>query len=60
MSAPVHSSFGWHLIELLDTRNVDKQKDRAYRMLMNRKFSEEAASWMQEQRASAYVKILSN
>ncbi|HIC6648588.1 TPA: peptidylprolyl isomerase SurA [Salmonella enterica subsp. enterica serovar Choleraesuis] len=64
ISAPVHSSFGWHLIELLDTRKVDKtdaaQKDRAYRMLMNRKFSEEAATWMQEQRASAYVKILSN
>lgn len=64
ISAPVHSSFGWHLIELLDTRKVDKtdaaQKDRAYRMLMNRKFSEEAVTWMQEQRASAYVKILSN
>ena len=64
VSAPVHSSFGWHLIQLLDTRNVDKtdaaQKDRAYRMLFNRKFSEEAATWMQEQRASAYVKILSN
>lgn len=64
ISAPVHSSFGWHLIELLDTRKVDKtdaaQKDRAYRMLMNRKFSGEAATWMQEQRASAYVKILSN
>lgn len=40
LSAPVHSSFGWHLIELMDTRNVDKtdaaQKDRAYRMLFNR------------------------
>ncbi len=64
MSGPVHSSFGWHLIEMLDTRNVDKtdaaQKDRAYRMLMNRKFSGRSGNWMQEQRASAYVKILSN
>lgn len=62
MSTPVHSSFGWHLIELIDTRKVDKtdaaQKDKAYRMLFNRKFAEEAQTWMQEQRASAYVKIM--
>jgi peptidyl-prolyl cis-trans isomerase SurA len=64
VSQPVHSSFGWHLIQLLDTRQVDKtdaaQKERAYRLLFNRKFAEEAQTWMQEQRASAYVKILDN
>ncbi|MEN5016822.1 peptidylprolyl isomerase SurA [Erwinia sp. Eh17-17] len=62
MSGPVHSSFGWHLIQLIDTRKVDKtdaaKKERAYRLLFNRKFSEEAQTWMQEQRAAAYVKIL--
>ncbi|MFB6435110.1 MAG: peptidylprolyl isomerase SurA [Candidatus Malihini olakiniferum] len=64
MSAPIHSSFGWQLIQLLDTRQVDKTdaelKDRAYRMLFNRKFAEEAHSWMQEQRAASYVKIVNS
>ncbi|OZI14651.1 peptidylprolyl isomerase SurA [Sodalis-like symbiont of Philaenus spumarius] len=64
ISTPVHSSFGWHLIQLIDTRQVDRtdaaQKDRAYRLLFNRKFAEEVQTWMQEQRASAYVKILDN
>ncbi|SNC58548.1 peptidylprolyl isomerase SurA [Sodalis endosymbiont of Henestaris halophilus] len=61
LSSPVHSAFGWHLIELIDTRQIDStdfvQKDRAYQLLLNRKFAEEEQFWMQEQLAAAYVKI---
>lgn len=64
ISTPVHSAFGWHLIQLIDTCQVDRtaatQKDRAYQLLFNRKFTEEVQTWMQEQRASAYVKIVDN
>lgn len=62
LSAPVHSAFGWHLIELLGSRQVDKtgdaEKDQAYRLLLNRKFAEELQNWLQEQRAGAYVRII--
>ncbi|MGP4123617.1 MAG: peptidylprolyl isomerase SurA [Sodalis sp. (in: enterobacteria)] len=64
ISAPVHSFFGWHLIQLIDTRQVDHtdatQKERAYQLLFERKFAEEGQTWMEEQRASAYVKIIEN
>lgn len=64
LSGPVHSTFGWHLIELLGARQVDKtgdaEKDQAYRLLLNRKFAEETQNWMQEQRAAAYVRIVNS
>ncbi len=64
ISMPFHSSFGWHIVELLDTRQIDAtektRKDQAYRMLFNRKFAEETQSWIQELRASAYVRILAS
>ncbi|WP_127959859.1 peptidylprolyl isomerase SurA [Serratia microhaemolytica] len=62
VSEPIRSSFGWHLVQLIDSRKVDKtdaaQKDQAYQMIFNRKFAEEMQTWIQEQRAAAYVKIL--
>lgn len=62
ISKPLHSSFGYHLIQLIDIRKVDKthetQKERAYRLLFNRKFLEQEQVWMQKQRGMAYVKIM--
>lgn len=63
LSQPVQSAYGWHLIKLIDTRNVDRtdmaQKDQAYRLIFNRKFSEELQVWIQELRGDAYIKIMS-
>ncbi|UVK76787.1 MAG: peptidyl-prolyl cis-trans isomerase SurA [Sodalis sp. Fle] len=64
ISSPIRSSYGWHLIQLIDTRHVDRtdatKKDQAYRLLFNRKFAEKSQTWIEEQRASTYVKILDN
>ncbi|SCC12204.1 periplasmic chaperone for outer membrane proteins SurA [Gilliamella bombicola] len=61
ISQPIKSSYGWHLIQLIDTRQIDgtnaMKKDQAYRLIFNRKFSEEAQVWVQEIKGDAYIKI---
>lgn len=59
LSEPFQTVHGWHIVEVLARREVDKtdaaMKNRAYRILFNRKFNEEASAWIQELRAAAYV-----
>lgn len=58
---PFRSSFGWHIIYLEDRRIVDAtsqmNKNRAYQILHNRKFSLESARWIKETRDEAYIEI---
>ncbi|MDE1315110.1 peptidylprolyl isomerase SurA [Vibrio aestuarianus] len=62
ISEPFKTVHGWHIVEVLDRREVDRTdsaiKNKAYRILFNRKFNEEASAWLQEMRASAFVEVL--
>ena len=61
LSEPIKSSFGWHIIEVMDRRNEDvsqeEQKNRAYQIIFKRKFDQELQSTLIELRAEAYVDI---
>ncbi|MFB9216687.1 peptidylprolyl isomerase SurA [Vibrio sinaloensis] len=62
ISQPFKTVHGWHIVEVLDRRQVDRtdsaMKNKAYRILFNRKFNEEASAWLQELRASAFVEMI--
>ncbi|EKF9563973.1 peptidylprolyl isomerase SurA [Vibrio cholerae] len=62
ISEPFKTVHGWHIVEVLDRREVDRTdsalKNKAYRILFNRKFNEEASAWLQELLASAFVEVL--
>ncbi|MGO3300469.1 MAG: peptidylprolyl isomerase SurA [Pseudoalteromonas sp.] len=61
ISDPFRSSFGWHIVQLLDKRVADKteqaKRNRAHQLLFNRKFKEESFNWQQEMREQAHVEI---
>ncbi len=61
LSDVTKSRFGFHLIEVLDTRESDiseeQMKDRARRILTERKFSQELDSWLRQIRADAFVEL---
>ncbi len=61
LSEVSESRFGFHLIEVLDIRDADiseeQLKNRARRILTERKFSQELDSWLRQVRADAFVEL---
>jgi len=59
ISEPVHSPFGWHLIQVTDRRSQDMAKDsarlKARQEIKARKADEAYQDWLRELRDRAYV-----
>jgi peptidyl-prolyl cis-trans isomerase SurA len=61
VSAPVRTSFGWHLIEVLERRKqdvtVDRARSEAQTAIRQRKSDEAFQDWVRQVRDKAFVEI---
>lgn len=61
ISEPFRSQFGWHILEVMERRDEDITdavlRDKAARVLTNRRFEDELQIWLRELRDDAFVDI---
>ena len=64
ISAPFKTEFGWHILEVTDTRQGDvteaAYRQKAYEKLVNQQIQEDAKDWVKALRKGADIKVLNN
>lgn len=62
ISKPIKTTYGWHLIEVLERKTVDDsasfKRQQVQLFLQQRKFTEAVHNWQQHLRSNAYIKII--
>lgn len=62
ISAPFKSDFGWHILEVTDTRQGDRTQEaymqKAYEQLVNQQLQEASKDWVKALRKRADIKYL--
>ena len=63
LSKPIKTNYGWHLIKVVKRKQIDDsrvyQRQMVQEQLYQRQFSVAVQQWLQQLRASAYIKVMS-
>ena len=60
ISEPFKTEFGWHILEVMDTKMADRTEDayrqKAYENLVNQQLQEDSRDWIRALRKGAEIK----